>query len=263
MNSQYVLLEKKDLVAIIILNRPESLNALNIALAEDLWDTLENCDRDENVRVVIIKAKGRAFCAGGDVKAMRDSLDKDSSLFLKELTRPAHGIALAIRHLPKPVIAQVHGMASGAGFGLVLACDFVIASKSAQFNLAYSNIGLSPDMGSSLILPKLIGLQRANELFFTARIIDAEEGLRIGFINRVVADDKIDETTLELAMHLTQRPPLALAKTKTLINQSLFSGMEAQLEAERGKIGESGATEDFREGLIAFFKKRRPVFCGK
>jgi 2-(1,2-epoxy-1,2-dihydrophenyl)acetyl-CoA isomerase len=263
MSFEYVSLEKNESIVTIILNRPDSLNALNIPLAEELWDALEECDREDKIRVVIIRAAGRAFCAGGDVKGMKDSLDKDPPTLLKRLTRPAHGIVLAIRNLQKPVIAQVHGMASGAGFSLALACDFIIASKSAQFNLAYSNIGLSPDLGSSLFLPKLIGLQRASEMFLTGRIIDAEEGLRMGFVNQVVPDEKINETTFELAMCLAQRPPLALAKTKALINQSLFRGLEAQLEAERMRISESAGTEDFREGLKAFFEKRPPTFCGR
>ena len=263
MEFQNLLLEKKECIATIILNRPGSLNALNIPLAEELLDALESCGHDNCTRVVILKGAGKAFCAGGDIKGMKDSLSEDPSLFLKKLTRLAHGVILAIRNLQKPVIAEVQGMASGAGFSLTLASDFVVTSKDAQFNMAYTNIGLSPDLGSSFILPRLIGLQRANELFFTGRMIDAEEGLRLGFINRVVPGDKLDEATMELATQLAQRPPLALETTKALVNQSLFRGLEAQLEAERTKISESGATEDFKEGLNAFFEKRRPSFRGK
>jgi 2-(1,2-epoxy-1,2-dihydrophenyl)acetyl-CoA isomerase len=263
MNSQNLFLQKNESIATIILSRPESLNALDIPFAEEFWDIIEECGREDKVRVVIIKAQGKAFCAGGDVKAMRDSLDKDPVSFLKKLTRPAHGMIIAIRNLQKPVIAQVHGMVSGGGFGLVLACDCVIASKSTRFNLAYSNIGLTPDMGSSFILPRLIGLQKACELFFTGKMIDAEEGLRLGFVNLVVPDEKLEEVTLEWASQLAQRPPLALAKTKSLINQSLFRGIEAQLEAERTEISESARTEDFKEGLAAFFEKRPPLFHGR
>jgi len=263
MEFQNLLLEKSGYIATIILNRPESLNALNISLAGELLDAVEDCSRDDNIRVVVLKGTGRAFCAGGDIKGMKDSLREDPTLFLKKLTRLAHGVVLAIRELRKPVIAEVQGMASGAGFSLVLACDFVVASKSARFNLAYLNIGLSPDLGSSFVLPKLIGLQRTNELFFTARMVDPEEGLRLGFINQVVADEEIDKKTAELAKYLSQRPPLAMAKTKELINRSLFLGIESQLEMERTRISESGGTEDFREGLGAFFEKRTPSFKGK
>lgn len=263
MEFQNILLRKEGPIATIILNRPENLNALNISLAGELLDALESCSHDHSTRVVILKGAGKAFCAGGDIKGMKNSLIEDPSLFLKKLSRLAHSVILAIRELKKPVIAEVQGMASGAGFSLILACDFVVASKNARFNLAYLNIGLSPDLGSSFIFPKLIGLQRANELFFTARIIDSEEGLRLGFINQLVAEEEIDKKTLELAKYLSQRPPLAMAKTKELINRSLLSGIESQLEIEKTRISESAGTEDFREGLGAFFEKRSPSFKGK
>jgi 2-(1,2-epoxy-1,2-dihydrophenyl)acetyl-CoA isomerase len=263
MDFQNILLEKKGLIATIFLNRPESLNSLNIPLAEEFWDALESLDRDEEIKAVVVKGKGKAFCAGGDIKAMKDTLDKDPSGFIKKLTRPCHGIILAMRNLQKPIIAQVHGFASGAGLSLVLASDLVIAARSARFNLAYSNVGLSPDLGCSFILPRLIGLQQANELFFTGKIIDAEEGYKLGFVNQVVTDEKLEEATQEWAGKLIQKPPLVLAKMKVLVNQSLFRGLEAHLEAERLKVSESGATEDFREGVNAFFEKRRPIFRGR
>jgi 2-(1,2-epoxy-1,2-dihydrophenyl)acetyl-CoA isomerase len=258
-----IVVKKSRGIAEIYLNRSDSLNAIDRDMGEQLWNALEDCERDNDVKVVVVKGIGRAFCAGGDIKGMKDSLNSNPNRFLKELTRPVHGAIVAIRNLSKPVIAQVNGPAYGAGFGLVLACDLVIASDKAIFCQAFANIGATPDSSSTFFLPRLVGLQKASEIFFFAKMIGAEEGYQLGFVNRVVPEGKIDEITQELAMKLAKGPSMVYSKIKRLINSGILQTIETQLEDERQLVSESGTTEDFKEGVRAFFEKRQPEFKGE
>ena len=258
-----VICEKKDAVATITLNRPQNMNALDFKLGEELLDCLLRIGEDAEVRAVVLSGAGRAFSAGGDVKVMQEALSESPPLCLKKLTNLLHPIISAIRRMPKPVIAAVNGFASGAGFSLTLACDLVIAAESARFNSAYILIGLSPDGSLTYFLPRLIGLQRANWLFFSGEQVSAQQGHQMGFVNQVVADEELAEAAQALARRLAAAPTMAIAMTKQVVNTSLTETLETQMENERIHIACAGGTEDFREGLDAFFTKRKAEFKGR
>ncbi len=251
-------------VATITLNRPDRLNALNQKMGEELQEAIAHCAADENVRAVVLTGTGRGFCTGGDVKAMRDHVGAgDPAAFFGDALATIHGAVLAIRRLPKPVIGAINGFASGAGFNLALACDLRIAADTARFNQAFVLVGLTPDAGGTYHLPRLVGLAKATELFFTGEMIDAAEALRLGIVNRVVPAAELPQAAADWAAQLAQGPTLALGRTKMLLNSALVEDLETQLEKERQSQVASGLTEDFREGLAAFFEKRPANFQGR
>lgn len=250
-------------VTIITLNRPQSLNALDNTMSRELLTVLDKIHFDQSVRAVLLKGAGRAFCAGGDVKGMRDSLEGGADQFLKDLTLLFHAVISAMRRLPKPIVGAVQGFAAGAGFSLVLACDMLVAAQDARFNLAYANIGLNPDGGSTYFLPRLIPWQKLMEAVFTARMIPAPEAQEWGLVNRVVPAAELDQSALELAQALAAGPTFAFGQAKTLISESFSRTLEYQMEEERQKLAETARTKDFAEGIRAFFEKRKPEFKGE
>jgi len=263
MEYQNILYEKRDQVATITLNRPQSLNGLDSAMAQELVDCLTRCSDDADCRALIFTGAGRAFCAGGDVKEMRASFGDGPQLLLRKLTIQLHAIISAIRRMNKPVIAAVKGTVSGGGFSMALACDLIIAAEGTRFNSAYVLIGLSPDGGLTYFLPRLVGQQRANQLFFSGDFVDAVKGFEMGFVNQVVKEEELMETAYALASRLASSPTLAIAETKQLANRSLSESLESQMENERQAIARCGGSDDFREGITAFFDKRKPTFTGR
>jgi 2-(1,2-epoxy-1,2-dihydrophenyl)acetyl-CoA isomerase len=262
MDYKTIIFEEAEGIATVTLNRPDSMNALNFELGEELLDCLTRCSESASAKVVILTGKGRAFCAGGDVKAMRDTRE-EPPIFFKKLTTYVHAIVSSIRRMRQPVIAAVNGFASGAGFPLAVACDLVIASSEARFNLAYPAIGLSPDGGSTFLIPRLVGLQRASHLFFTGEFIDARKGYEVGFVNQVVEPNELMDTANSLARRLASGATVAIAMAKDLINRSASSDLETQMEHERQAIAYASGTEDFKEGIAAFFAKREARFKGR
>jgi 2-(1,2-epoxy-1,2-dihydrophenyl)acetyl-CoA isomerase len=263
MSYETILLDIDRKVATITLNRPDALNGLTIQMTEELAHALIRCRIDPNVRAVIVKGAGRGFCAGGDVKAFGESLRSDPLTHIRSLAMHLHAGVAEIRRMEKPVIAQVHGVAAGAGMSLALACDLTIAAQTARFIIAYGRVGLSPDGGSTYFLPRLVGPKKALEIFYTGDPIDADEALRLGLVNRVVPDAELEQETQALAQRLAQGPTLALARAKELVYGSLSESLETQLENERGLLGLSTLSEDFREGVEAFIQKREPKFKGR
>jgi 2-(1,2-epoxy-1,2-dihydrophenyl)acetyl-CoA isomerase len=251
-------------IATITLNRPEALNAFNILTGEEFLDALMACGKDDGVRVVILAGEGRAFCAGGDVKAMAGSLEEGTPVrFFQRLTLLLHPILVEMTRMPKPIIGRVHGFASGYGMSLALGCDLVVAAESTRFNMAYAFVGLAPDGGSTYFLPRLVGPKKALEMLFTGDFMDAREAERLGIVNRVVPDAELEQATVDLARKLAQGPPLAMAEAKKLVYRGLSETLERQLENEREAIVRSAATQDFSEGVSAFVEKRRSVFQGR
>lgn len=260
MTEQGVLVEKAEGVATIVLNRPDALNTMDWDLTEGLLRAAEECEVDPAVRVVVIGGAGRAFCAGGDLRAMVGSKEADPPGYLRRLTLLLHPAISCLARMPKPVIARVQGAASGAGMSLVLACDLAIAGQSARFSTAYMRVALSPDGSSTYFLPRLVGLKKALELFFLGEAFDAAEALRLGLVNRVVPDAELEGATLEIARRLARGPALAMAKAKELVYRSLGESLESQMENERRAIVLCADTDDFREGAQAFFERREPRF---
>jgi 2-(1,2-epoxy-1,2-dihydrophenyl)acetyl-CoA isomerase len=256
-------LARADGVATLTLNRPDAFNALNLTLGRDLFHATLEVDDDPGVRAVVITGTGKAFCAGGDVKGFADNLDRIGAL-IKELTTYLHGAISRLCRSDKPVIMAINGVAAGGGMSLALAGDLVLAAESARFTMAYSKIAATPDGSSSYYLPRLIGLRRAMELYFTNRVLTAREAHEWGLITRVVPDAELASAAQTLARELAQGPTKAFGGAKRLFHQATWESLETQMELEAQAIAASGRTEDFRAGVTAFANKQpAPVFRGR
>lgn len=271
-----VLFEKRpNGVALITLNRPNSLNAMGGQLMPLLADHLADCAGDGSVRCVVLTGAGRAFCAGGDVKAM--AAGRDALLGAGDQRSPAAEFARGLEILrdsqrrttyvlntmPKPTIAMVNGHAVGAGLSLALACDLRVASDRAKFSTIFRNVGFSGDFGGSWFLPRLVGMEKARELYFTAEILNAEEASRIGMVSRVVPHEKLEEETMALASQLASGPTLAYAGMKENLNRSASSDLLTLLDQEALNMRLASTTNDHREAAKAFVEKRPPTFAGE
>ena len=252
--------EKTDGVAKITLNRPEKFHSFVREMALELQDVLDKCKEDNEVRAILITAKGKAFCAGQDLGEATDPDGPDISKIIQEHYNP---IIRRIRNLDKPVVAAVNGVAAGAGASLALCCDIVIATESASFIQAFSKIGLIPDSGATYFLPKLIGFQRATSLMMTAEPISAHEAEKMGMIYKSYSDEEFDSESWKLVSKLAKMPTKALALTKELLNSSEENSLEEQLNLEDRCQSVAAKTEDFKEGVQAFLEKRKANFKGK
>ncbi|MEI7445093.1 MAG: enoyl-CoA hydratase-related protein [Burkholderiales bacterium] len=248
-------------VMTITMNRPEVLNALNPAMLDGLRAALAAAKADASVRALILTGAGRGFCAGADVAAMatqRGEVDVAQSL-----RETYHPIVLAMRQLPKPIVAAVNGSAAGAGMSLALACDIVLAGESASFLQAFTRIGLVPDCGSTWFLPRIVGDVRARAMVMLADKIPARDALQLGLVWKVHADDALAAEARACAAKLAQMPTRALDLVKQAFTQSAGNGLADQLEVEASSQGQAFRTEDFREGVAAFVGKRAPRFTGR
>ena len=259
---QTILVDIKDQVGTITLNRPDAYNALSLTMARELFTAALELDEDREIRCIVVTGRGKAFCAGGDVKEFVENLPRFGVL-VKELTTYIHGAISRLVRSPKPVIMGVNGIAAGGGLSLALSGDLVIASESARFTMAYSKIAVTPDGSSSYFLPRLIGLRRAMELYFTGRVLAAREALEWGLVTRVVPDAEFAEALRSLARELAQGPTLAFGGAKLLFHQATHESLETQMELEAQAIARSGHTEDFKEGVTAFAQKKTPTFKGR
>ena len=250
-------------VAKIELNRPESRNAWNTQFSVDLLAAVRAAAGDPAVRAVLVTGAGKAFSSGAD---LRENLGARTEGGVPDvygrLTRQYHPIITGIREMPKPVVAAVHGAAAGIGLSLALACDLVVASESAFFLLAFVNIGLVPDGGSSVLVPSRIGFARAAELSMLGERLPASQALDWGLINRVWPDEEFPARADELAARLAAGPTRSYAGSKRQLNKWLYDRMDAQLELEARIQQESAGSADFVEGVMAFGEKRAPRFTG-
>jgi len=264
--STTVLFEQHGSIGIMTFNRPEVFNAMSSELILAFRDITAELTKSTTLRVLIIKGAGKAFLAGGDVGQFYREKD-DIAETIKPLGDALHEGIINIRIMPFPVIAQVQGACAGAGLSLMLACDFAVASTTAQFKTAYTQIGLSPDGGSTYFLPRLIGMKKATELIMLSEAIAAEQALALGLINRVVAVDMeanaLDTETMQLATRLSHGATQAYARAKLLINQSWNTPIKQHLDDEIAYFADCAKTADFKEGVTAFMEKRKPVFKGK
>jgi 2-(1,2-epoxy-1,2-dihydrophenyl)acetyl-CoA isomerase len=259
---QHLLVERAAQVATITLNRPDALNALDLALGRELFQAALEVDEDPGIRCVVITGAGKAFCAGGDVKGFADNLPRIGVL-IKELTTYLHGAVSRLCRSDKPVIMAVNGVAAGGGFSLALSGDVVVAAESARFTMAYSRIAATPDGSSSYFLPRLIGLRRALDLYFGNGILSAREALDWGLVTRVVPDAEFRTSVDALAQELAQGPTKAFGAAKRLLHQSTWESLETQMELEAQAIAASGHTRDFAAGVTAFTNKQTPTFEGR
>ncbi len=263
-SSSTVLIDNDGAVRTLTLNRPDSLNAFNEAMLKALSKAVREAEKDKSVRSLVITGAGRGFSSGQDLAEVSERYKSDQPLELGSHLRAVYNpLIKKIRTMEKPVIASVNGVAAGAGCSLALACDLRIAGESAGFIEAFINVGLVPDCGSTFMLPRLMGMSRAMEMAFTGRKIKAEEALRIGLVNQVVADDRLAEETAKLARKLAALPPRAIGLTKRAINAAWCSDLESQLDYEAMLQTTAGQTRDHREGVAAFLEKRPPNFTGE
>ncbi len=251
--------------ATIELNRPAALNAWNQQFGSDLLAALNGVETDERVRAVVITGAGRAFSSGADLKDISGGHTTPSGRpdVQRTLTERYHPIMHAIREMPKPVVAAVNGPAVGIGCSLALCCDLILAAESAYFLLAFVNIGLVPDGGSSLFVPSRIGMARATEMAMLGERVSAAQALDWGLINRVFADDRLRPEASALAAKLADGPTRSYAGTKRQLNNWLYANMAEQLELEARIQQEMAETDDFVEGALAFVEKREKRFQGR
>ena len=250
-------------VATVTMNRPEALNALSLQLTTDLGSSIRQAVAD-GARVIVLTGNGRAFCSGGDLREMRLMWKKEGRIeaFLEDPLAVLHDVIKLIRETPIPFIAAVNGVCAGAGTNFALACDLVVAADNATFNEAFVRIGLSPDCGGTFFLPRAIGEKLAAEMFMTGTTISAERALQIGMINRVVPVDNLGSEAAKFAAKLANAPTGSIGRIKRMLNASFSNDLTSQLALEHECQIESGKSDDFKEGVAAFFEKRPPNFSG-
>jgi 2-(1,2-epoxy-1,2-dihydrophenyl)acetyl-CoA isomerase len=246
----------------ILLNRPDALNAWNEQFGKDLLDAVTTVSNDDAIRALLITGAGRGFSSGADLKELRggdeDGLP-DLSARLKEIYHP---IITELREMPKPVVSAVNGPAVGIGCSLALAADLIVAAESAYFLLAFVNIGLVPDGGSTAFIPARVGYARAAEMAMLGERVPAEKALDWGLINEVVPDDQLEPASTALLEKLANGPTRSYAGSKRLLNRRLYADLAGQLEAEAEAQKGQGESSDFIEGVMAFVEKREAKFTG-
>ncbi len=259
-----VLYEVTDGVATIRLNRAEAMNSLDIATKEALLETVRHAADDPGARCVVLTGSGRAFCTGQDLKEHIQLLEAGSTEALfTTVEKHYNPIVTALVTMDKPVVAAVNGIAAGAGASLAFACDLRIVADTAGFNLAFANVALSCDTGSSYTLQRLVGPAKALELLYFPRTIKADEALELGLATQVVAADDFDATVAELATRLAAGPTVALGAMRRSVRHAASHSFEEALALEGSMMNRTGATEDHRAAVAAFVAKEKPVFQGR
>lgn len=259
MSEPLILIERKNGIARLTLNRPKAGNAFDVPLARALMETAIEMDEDESIRVVTLTGAGKLFCGGGDVAAFAGSGEKFPAL-LKELTTYVHSAVSRFSRMGKPMVTIINGPAAGAGFNLALLGDIAIAAQSAHFTTAYTAIGLTPDGGATWLLPRLVGLRRAQEIILTNKRVSAAEAAEIGMITKMVSDDELAAEAEAIAAKLADGPTRALGRARNLLLSGIDNGLETQLELEARGIAASGRDAEGREGVAAFLGKRKADF---
>jgi enoyl-CoA hydratase/carnithine racemase len=262
MEKPHVLYEVKDHVAIITLNRPKAKNAFSIEMIT-LWNEyLKSARNDNNVRVIILTGKGDTFCSGGDIQEMAEG--KLQSWDMKKfLWEGVHRIVLRLEDLDKPVISAINGAAMGAGMDMAIMCDIRICSDRARLAESYINIGVVPGDGGAYFLPRLAGISKALELLLTGDVINPDEALKLGIVNRVVPHDHLMDEAFVLAEKIAEKPPLAVRMIKRAVYQAQTSSLRSHLDYISSQLALLTETEDHIEAAKAFLEKRKPVFTGK
>jgi 2-(1,2-epoxy-1,2-dihydrophenyl)acetyl-CoA isomerase len=257
-----LIVEHKDGVVTVTMNRPERKNAANGRMLVELREVFESIEDNPDDRVMILTGAGGAFCSGADL-GDSDGPTNDPSRSSLSRMRRLGDVALALHHITKPTIAKVDGVAVGAGFSLALGCDLVVTTDRARLSMIFSKRGLSLDNGASWLLPRLVGMARAKEIALFGDMWSGEDALAIGLVNRVLPVDEIDAFVEEWARKLTAGPPLALSMTKSLLHASSMASMEQAVEDEARCQALNFSSQDTAEAMAAFREKREPVFVGR
>lgn len=251
---------QKETLGIITFNRPEVFNSFTREMSLAFIEALENYGNDPSIRAIMITGNGKAFCAGQD---LAEAVEDNGITVERAVDEHYNPMVKLLREVQKPVIAAVNGVAAGAGANVALACDVVVATKSASFIQAFSKIGLVPDSGGTYTLPRLIGFGKASALMMLGDKIGAEEAERMGMIYKAIDDETFIEEADKLASQLANMPTKGLAYTKNLLNQSMTNSLEDQLEQEKVWQAKAASTHDSNEGIQAFLEKRKPEFKGE
>jgi 2-(1,2-epoxy-1,2-dihydrophenyl)acetyl-CoA isomerase len=255
----------KDGVAVLTLNRPDRLNAMSRPMLDALLEALPRLAEDPEIGVVVLTGAGRGFCAGGDVKAMAEGNELGGQTMEEkaQALRSRMETSRWLHEMPKPTIAMMRGPAAGAGLSLAMACDMRIASDTVRLGTAFARVGYSGDFGGSYYLTQLVGTAKARELYFTADLLDAQQALGLGLVNRVVADARLEEETMALASRLARGPRVAYRYMKRNMNAAESASLKEMLDLEAWNHTRTGMTEDHREAARAFVEKREPQFKGR
>jgi len=259
-----ILVEQRDGVVTLTLNKPDRLNAMSWNTWEELVDALRHASEDDDSKAVIITGAGRGFCSGSDLRPSTSEVEAPR----KEVSRTGwlrsgYLATYEVVACQKPTIAAINGTTAGAGFSLALACDIRIASETARFGTIFARRGLSPDFGCTFFLPRIVGLSQALELMYTGDIFDAQKALSLGLVSRLTTPDQLLPVAIELAGRIARGPSLAIEITKRLTYRRVLPEMEDHLRLEEHWSRLSQTTEDAREGVRSFLEKREPKFQGR
>jgi enoyl-CoA hydratase len=261
MNYQHIIYEKRNQAGWIYLNREKDMNSLSSIMLTEITDVLTAAEKDDDVRVLVLTGKGKAFCAGADLKEVLSSFGQKKGPDPDFLDK-ARVFTNKLRHFPKPVIGALNGLTLAGGLEIAMCCDVIIAAESAKIGDAHLNYGIFPGGGGAAVLPRKIGLNRAKHLLFTGDFISASEMKEYGFVNQVVPDGELEKSVDALAKKMTVKSPLGLKLVKHVANQSLDQTEETALQQEFLTLREYTCSYDIEEGLKAFGEKRKPEFKG-
>jgi enoyl-CoA hydratase len=254
-----IIVEKKDGVGTIKINRPQVLNALDKETISELLKAVKELEDDKKINAAILTGEGKAFIAGADIKQMKDM----SPLEAKEFAELGHSLPMKIEESRLPFIAAVNGYALGGGCELMMACDICIAAKNAKIGQPEINLGISPGFGGTQRLPRIVGLMKAKELLLTGRNMDAQEAYEIGLVNKIVDDEKLMEEVEKLAKGIAGKSAVQIAFIKALVNKGAHIDLNSACALEISYFSTSFSTHDQKEGMTAFLEKRKPSFKGK